>query len=232
MDVFRLLQLIDADGLRSLSTARRLPGRRTGADLCQALDAIYNGSIPQLLLDLRRDDLHRLLRRPFRWGNRRYHSPDLTTFSQEQLLKFAHILFVRGEVPPEFGKESELPEFVVVPATPLPQPKPPKAKVLKAAAPAQLQDDDSDGRTVVAPGVRFLITLSHDWSRPRKLGNVLTDLEVEVPERLRTPRFQEVMRRLTALGVEISDAESGALLTPRDSSPGVDAKVRLRKARA
>ncbi|NPD27523.1 hypothetical protein [Corallococcus exiguus] len=233
MPVSQILQLLDAEGLRNLSTARRLPGRRTEGELRQALSAVYNNSIPQLLFDLQRDDLHRLLRRPFRWKNRRYHSPDLASHSKEQLLKFANTLFVKGEVPEEFGKESEQPEFSLDAPAPVANLKPSKVapKVSKAPAPARpVSDDDEDGRTVVAPGIRFLIALSHDWSRPRLLSKVLTDLEFDVPERLRTPRFQEVVRRLSALGVEISDAGSGAVLTPKDSSPGVDARIRLRRA--
>jgi hypothetical protein len=234
MQASKILQLLDADGLRSLSTARRLPGRRSESELRQALGAVYGSSIPQLLLDLQRDDLHRLLRRPFRWKNRRYHSPDLASYSKEQLLRFANTLFLRGEVPEEFGKESEQPEFNLEPPAPAERPKPIKVPPKPAKAPEAVRapDDDDDGRTIVAPGMRFLITLTHDWGRPRKLSNVLTDLEFEVPERLRASRFQEVVRRLAALGVELSDAESGALLTPKDPSPGVNAKVRLRRTRA
>ncbi|WP_163990950.1 hypothetical protein [Pyxidicoccus caerfyrddinensis] len=225
----QILQLLDAEGLRSLAAARKLPGRRSEGELRQALHAVYGGSVTQLLLELQRDDLHRLLRRPFHWQGRRYHSPELARFSKEQLLKFANTLFVKGEVPSEFGKESGRPEFLLETPTPVASPKPTKEP--RAIAPAVLDDDESTGKTVVAPAMRFLVMLSHDWGRPRSLRNVLTDLGLEVPERLRGPRFQEAMKKLASLGVEMADAESGALLTPRDASPGVNARVRLRRVR-
>lgn len=227
--VAQILQLLDAAGLLRLSAARRLPGRRSESEFRQTLNAVYGGAAAQLLLDLERDDLHRLLQRPFRWQGHRYFAPDLARYSREQLLKFANVLFVQGKVPAEFGKESGGTEFCL--ETPQPAAAPKSLKTEKAASATGPLDDDDSGKTVVASGMRFLVTLTHDWSRPRRLGNVLTDLDLEVPERLRTPRFQEVVRTLSALGVEISDADSGVVMTPRDSSPGVDARVRLRRAR-
>jgi hypothetical protein len=173
-----------------------------------------------MLVDLQREDLQRLLQRPFRWQGHRYFSPDLALCDKVQLLKFANSLFVQGKIPAEFGKESSGAEFDLDSLRPAASPK---------SSPVPLDDDDS--KTVVASGMRFLVTLSHDWSRPRRLSGVLEALDLDVPERLRTSRFQEVVKKLNALGVEISDADTGGMLTPKDPSPGIDARVRLRRLR-
>ncbi|WP_194717564.1 hypothetical protein [Comamonas sp. JC664] len=293
--VLQILEVLSPEGLRTLSAARNLPGKRSEPDLKKVLIAVYDGSVPQLLLDLQRDELRQLLQRPFRWKGCRYHPPELASCSREHLLKFANIVFVKGEVPLAFGKESALTEFsleglapvvasraatsaaspsaeskaknttsVAAPAAapkakvakpvalpvaapkakvakpvvlPVAAPKvatlvaPPIAvsKVEKPLAPPVEQTEDGSDRTVVASAVRFLIRLTPEWSRPRNLGVVLVDLGFEVPGRLRSTRFQEVVRRLVTLGVEMSDAETGTIFTPRDSSPGVDARVRLRR---
>jgi hypothetical protein len=233
--VAQILQLLDTNSLLKLSAARKLPGRRPESELRPALNTVYSNSAAQLLFDLQRDDLQQLLQRPFRWQGHRYFAPDLTLYSKEQLLKFANTIFVQRAVPAEFGKEYGGAEFSLEIPRPVASPKssrPQKITPEEVSSATRPVDDDDTGKTIIAPGMRFLITLKHDWSRPRALKNVFADLGFEVPERLRTSRFQELMRKISALGVEVSDADSGVLLTPKDSSPGVDAKVRLRRARA
>lgn len=232
--VAKILQLLDANSLLKLSAARRLPGRRPEAELRPALNTVYSNSAAQLLFDLQRDDLQHLLQRSFRWQGQRYFAPDLTLYSKEQLLKFANTIFVQGTVPADFGKDYSGSEFSLETPRPVALPKssrPQKTTPEEVSAATKPADDDDTSKTIIAPSMRFLITLKHDWSRPRTLKNVFADLGLEVPERLRTSRFQELIRKINALGVEVSDADSGVLLTPKDSSPGVDARVRLRRAR-
>ncbi|MCP3059628.1 hypothetical protein LXT21_12650 [Myxococcus sp. K38C18041901] len=225
--VLKVLQLVDGKGLRTLAALRKLSDRRADTELRQALATSYKDSLQQLILDLDREALYRLLRRPFRWKDRRYFSPDIGSYTQAQMVSFARTIFMQGEVPVEFGKESmnselNLDEHFVRPVA--------KASAaLKTAASKGLESDEEVGRTVVAPSVGYLIGLSHDWSRPRIVSAVLRGLGMEVPERLRTSRFQEAVRKLVDLGIEMSDADSGKVLTHKDPSPGVDGKVRLRK---
>ncbi|NVJ20973.1 hypothetical protein HUW62_07065 [Myxococcus sp. AM011] len=227
--VLKVLQLIDGKGLRTLAALRKVGDRRADAELRQALAAAYKDSLHQLILDLDREALYRLLRRPFRWKERRYFSPDIASYTQAQMVSFAQTIFVQGEVPTEFGKESMSSElnldehFVRTPVSAA------GAALKNAASKGFASDDDDAGRTVVAPAMGYLIGLSQDWSRPRNVSAVLRALGMEVPERLRASRFQEAVRKLVALGIEMSDVDSGKVLTPKDPSPGVEGKVRLRK---
>ncbi|QSQ12953.1 hypothetical protein [Myxococcus landrumensis] len=227
--ILKVLQLMESKDLRALAASRRVSERHSETELRYALSASFGESTQQLIGALERETLYRLLRRPFRWRERRYFSPELARHSKDQLVMLARAIFVQVEVPSEFGKESTSSELN------LDEYRPPAGSVvataLKNVAARGLEEDDDSGRTVVAPAMQYLIGLSHDWSRPRNISVVLRALGMEVPERLRSSRFQEAVRKLVSLGIEISEADSGKIYSPRDSSPGVDGKVRLRRAR-
>ncbi|AGC48323.1 hypothetical protein MYSTI_07051 [Myxococcus stipitatus DSM 14675] len=228
--ILKVLQLMEAKDLRALAASRKVSERHSESEVRHALSASFGESMQRLIDALDRETLYRLLRRPFRWRERRYFSPELARHSKDQLVALARAIFVQGEVPPEFGKESthsefNLDEYRVTSGSVA-------ADALKNVAAHGAEDDDDSGRTVVAPAMQYLIGLSREWSRPRNLSGVLRALGMEVPERLRSSRFQEAVRKLIALGIDISEADSGRVYSPRDSSPGVDGKVRLRRARS
>ncbi len=90
-------------------------------------------------------------------------------------------------------------------------------------------EDDEDDGTEEEP--RFIRKLKAGWSRPRKVARIMRRLGLGSPERLRTPRFQELIAALTQYGVVacLADDHSCEVLTDRSESPGIYAKLRLRK---
>jgi hypothetical protein len=75
----------------------------------------------------------------------------------------------------------------------------------------------------------LVLELGTEWSRPRKLTLVLQRLGMPVPQRLHTKYFHELIEQLQDLGVEVQHAD-GTLVSAHDSSPGISAKLRLRRA--
>jgi hypothetical protein len=70
--------------------------------------------------------------------------------------------------------------------------------------------------------------VSAAWGRPRKIAAVLTELCMEVPQRLSAKRFGELVIAVQRQGWEAALVD-GTPLTPTSPSPGIDAKIRLRK---
>ncbi|MGE0402499.1 MAG: hypothetical protein AB7T06_37705 [Kofleriaceae bacterium] len=90
-------------------------------------------------------------------------------------------------------------------------------------------DDASDDETEEEP--RFIRKLKPEWSRPRKVARIMRRLGLGTPERLRTPRFQELIAALEQYGVVacLADDHAYEVLTNQAESPGIYAKLRLRK---
>jgi len=91
-------------------------------------------------------------------------------------------------------------------------------------------DEESDGDGIQEEP-RFIRKLKPVWSRPRKVVRIMRRLGLGSPERLRTPRFQELIAELTQYGVDacLADDHSHEVLTDRSESPGIYAKLRLRR---
>jgi hypothetical protein len=77
---------------------------------------------------------------------------------------------------------------------------------------------------------RMFDSLSAAWSRPYKIVRVLQALGMDVPVRLRRERLGLMIESLSRAGIEASLAD-GSPLNP-DDSPGIEAKVRLRRAKS
>jgi hypothetical protein len=73
--------------------------------------------------------------------------------------------------------------------------------------------------------------ITHDWSRPRVISRIFRMLGSGVPQRLRTARFADLLVELRDLGIEacFADDPSAEPLQPGAESPGVHAKLRLRR---
>ncbi len=93
-------------------------------------------------------------------------------------------------------------------------------------------DDDSDSDVASDIGARLGLDDDAAWSRPRKLSRIMRVLGMEVPIRLRSTRFQEVIRALDEAGIQACLDGDEQLLTTSDQSPGIGARVRLRRHRA
>lgn len=68
------------------------------------------------------------------------------------------------------------------------------------------------------------------WSRPRQLVRVLRELGSDLPQRLRTTRFQAVLLQLDQSGIQMRLADENDPLPPDAASPGIDSRVCLRVA--
>lgn len=75
------------------------------------------------------------------------------------------------------------------------------------------------------------LDLYEDWSRPRRLDRVFKLLRINSPQRLRTPRFQELVLLLSENGVEMQLADGSELFSAKSETPGIHAQVRLRSTR-
>jgi len=77
-----------------------------------------------------------------------------------------------------------------------------------------------------------LSNVGTEWSRPRQMSGVLRALGFEVPGRLRSMRFQSVLEALRSRGIEacLADDPAQRALDIDSSSPGIAAKIRLRKS--
>lgn len=85
---------------------------------------------------------------------------------------------------------------------------------------------------LAAESVVGALRLSTEWSRPRRIDRVLILIGMEVPQRLRTARFQELVNFLWRRGVEMQLADGSEPFSCNSASPGIHARVRLRKSAA
>lgn len=77
--------------------------------------------------------------------------------------------------------------------------------------------------------VGALQVFSKEWGRPRQLDRILKLLGMDVPQRLRTPRFQELVDLLQRNGIEMTLAYQLEPVSTTAQSPGINTKVRLRR---
>jgi len=75
----------------------------------------------------------------------------------------------------------------------------------------------------------LLASLDEGWSRPRPLAEMLKLAGLAVPQRLQTARFRELLHRLKVMGVDVQ-LEDGTWCTMDAQSPGLGARVRIRRA--
>lgn len=91
-------------------------------------------------------------------------------------------------------------------------------------------DDDADG-VLWDEGEDPFPDVGHEWSRPRSIRRVMTALGWDEFERLRTQRFREVIAVARDAGFEMCVVgEEETPLLGVETTPGIHAKVRLRRA--
>lgn len=74
-----------------------------------------------------------------------------------------------------------------------------------------------------------LSKIGADWSAPEAISVILGWLGMDVPRRLHTSRFQQMIAELERRGLEAQGVD-GELLTQHDGSPGIHAALRLRRS--
>lgn len=210
-------QLLDAladsqgrDALDPLLHLRGLPfgteGRPGVATLDEKKGRIarsYRGEMRDFLRDLRRKDLITLARDlifDLRPGDW-YVLPRPERFSRDELLAIFERALVKYEIPPEMERVEE-----------------------------EGDDDEDETVDMAAMHAAALADVGSEWSRPRYIRRLMTALGFSERERLRTARFQKVVRAVRAAGVEMCLDGSEEIIGDNDRSPGIEAKVRLRRA--
>ena len=201
-----LLDLLGRDALVRLADLRALQPSPYNDERRGRIARSYRGEIKEFLGDLRRMDLVTLLQDEWEIEGRFYYLPSVAQRTHEELLQIA-IAVMQGRHSSELREAEEdeagLEDDGVEPAT---EP--------------QEQDTAKDPVTALGIGV--------GWSRPRKVSRVLAALGMRPGERLRTPRFQAAMRALAEIGIVV-ELDDGTPLGPGDDSPGIAARVRLRR---
>ncbi len=68
-----------------------------------------------------------------------------------------------------------------------------------------------------------------EWTRPRQLNRVMAALGFDPVQRLRAQRFREIVEAAREAGFEMALTDDGLPLRGDEPSPGIHAKVRLRR---
>lgn len=231
--VRRLLDLLGLDALHLLQVQRGLGTRRDNDERRKAIARSYRGDVEAFLDDLRQRDLLELLDRDYFLEGSLYRPPHLRSLRQDELLRIARKLFVKRQIPSDFERDDASHAFVLDATTsddveseddrlPEPGPTAPGSPLVDGTESPPPEDDADD-----ANGSTLFDRLSDEWSRPRKISSILRALDLDVPERLRTERFQEMIKLLAARGVQLQLVD-GDVLGAADESPGIRAKVRAR----
>jgi len=207
-----LLDLLGRDALVRLADLRALQPSPYNDERRGRIARSYRGDINEFLGDLRRMDLVTLLQGEWEIQGRFYYLPSVAQRTHEELLAIA--IEVMHDRPSSELREGEEQEAAL------------EADAIDAVEPASDPEDAAQPRDPVA-----VLGIGVGWSRPRKVSRVLAALGMRPGERLRTPRFQAAMRELAELGIVV-ELDDGTPLGPGDDSPGIAARVRLRRREA
>lgn len=91
---------------------------------------------------------------------------------------------------------------------------------------ASRDDQDEHSSDALSELVRGVADV---WSRPRKISRLLRLAGLGVTQRLSTPRFRELVRKLYDSGIETSLGDEDVVILPDSANtPGLKAKLRLR----
>jgi hypothetical protein len=222
-----LLELLGRDSLTRLAEMRGLAPSHDNDERRARIARSYRGELDAFLGDLRRIDLLELMQQDWWIGERCYHLPRAASRSQDELLRIAKVVFhdrVSLEVREVEGEDIEEEQ----------EHAQARSEAAQRAWETRREREGDDGGPMApdeagAPRDPLaLLRLGPEWSRSRKLSRVLMVLGMEPPERLRTVRFQEAMRALAEIRVAV-ELDDGTALGPSDSSPGISARVRLRR---
>lgn len=229
-----LLDCLGRDTLVRLIRERGLSSARENDERRKTLSHSYHGDIETLVRDLSRAELVSIFKQlTFFVGDEEMYLANPGKYRHEELRAFGIRAFAgrRVRVVGEFHSAAELEEATADEADN-------DTEVGDEAEEDEEHDSESatggEGEVegeVSEPNEGFF-ALDSEWSRPRILSRVLRKTGMVVPERLRTTRFRELIAELGARGIEacFADDPSCAVLTDEAESPGIFAKLRLRRA--
>jgi hypothetical protein len=227
-----LLDCLGRSALVRLIRERGLAPARENDERRKTLAHSYRGDVEALIDDLSRAELVEVFRQiTFVVGDEELYLANPGKYRLDELRAFAIRAFAgrRVRIPGEFSPASELEDDDEYDVDEEPEghddePEEPLDDGDQGDDEQEVDEPEGEG-----PGHPFR-RLSKEWSRPRLIARVLRKLGRDVPERLRTARFQELIGDLRARGIEACLAEdpSCTVLADDADSPGIAAKLRLR----
>lgn len=226
-----LLDELPRDALVRLIYARNLPSSRSNDERRKTLAHSYHGKMVEFLDDLLRKELIELFRIDYSVDEHTYALPNATKYAHDELLRIAKEFFVRGKVPAEFCPQDYDDDYDEDDESDdVDDEEEEDEDEDDEEESADDQADDGIGEDEEVPIAELLRVDSEEWSRPRMVGRILRELGEEEPQRLRTPRFQELIATLHDGGMQacLADDRDERVLSTSDESPGIYAKLRLR----
>lgn len=219
-----LLDCLGRDSLVRLVYDRGLPTSRENDERRETLARSYRGDVEALIHDLSRSDLVEVFRQlTFSIGDVESFLSNPMKYRHDELRAFATRAFAgrRVRIVADFQAVAVEDESEV-------EVQPVDAEVDDSEDPDETPD--VGGQTDASGDARPFRHLTKDWSRPRLVSRILRRLHGTAPERLRSIRFQELIRDLKGIGIEAclaTDPES-TVLDEGATSPGIAGKLRLR----
>lgn len=204
------LNPLGRDSLVRLCQHRNLRPVRSNDERRSLLAYSYHGDIPAIVKDMYRYELVATMRNlvvTVKGNDFVLHRPD--QYDLEMLRELA-CQTINGDLGEEWqSAEDDDPEIDLI----------------------EDQDEDEDDGEGASTALNGVVTeVGHVWSRPRKITRLLRQAGLGVNQRLRTPRFRELLRELREYGIEASLGDEDAVLLPESAdTPGLHAKLRLRR---
>ena len=225
-----ILDVLGRDTLVRLIRERNLSASRENDDRRTSLSRSYRGEVETLILELSRTELIEVFRAMWFWvGEEKMELRNPSQYRLEELRAFAIRAFVgrRVRTVADFDSYAD-----------------PDDQEEDDADEEDEEDEDEEvdgdaiedgGESVEAEGdsddAQIFHQLTDEWSRPRMIARVMRRLGFDAPSRLRTTRFHELVVALKEQGIDACLAydDDHEVLTEEHESPGIAAKVRLRR---
>lgn len=229
-----LLNCLGRSTLVRLIRERGLAPTRENDERRKTLAHSYHGDVEALINELSRAELVEILRQlTFFVGDEEVYLPNPGKYRLDELRAFGIRGFAgrRVRIAGEFRPASELDDEDEHDFEEEPEGDEEKPEDADDDDKVDARvEDEPEGLSWQAGSGHLFRRLSKDWSRPLLIAGVLRKLGRDVPERLRTVRFQELLANLRARGIEacLADDPLCTILTDDAESPGIAAKLRLR----
>ena len=229
-----LVEKLPRPSLIYLCEQRGRPVSRANDDCRSSISRSFRGQRDELLAMLRKEELVLLLRLPVRSGDLLFELPNAHTYTKRELQELAKLAFGNAG---HFGEP-----FVLQGRGGATQ------VVRRARTPVETSDNALEEEPRTARGIGRAPALEAaaddallglesmrsgtdeargEWSRPRPVRALFTQLGLPVPNELGHVEFAALIEALEIRGFEVATA-GGARLTPLHDTVSIDAELRVR----